>query len=929
MSSKKAAPLPQLRLRSEYSFRSAYGSVTQVANAAAATGAKHAGLVDTAGTWGHVQWQKAALAAGLEPMFGAEFQIKNEQGHKVSYWALARSLPEFYRFASAPPTSQEEVAERKAGLVVFAGAALTLPDAFDFVDINPRSRMRTERALALAKAAGKPLAVTGDNDYPTPADREAFLAWDDSLRLTPQHILSADEIRAALWYVPKATLSRAFAGAEAAAEQASGCRVRKAPIIEVPGDLQALVLAGKEERLARGHIKEWTPEYEARLVRELAMIKEKKYESYFLVVNDMIAWAKRHMLVGPGRGSSAGSLVCYLLRITEIDPLMFDLVFERFIDVTRSDLPDIDSDFNDQKRDMVFKYLAEKYGQEHTARIGSINRLKPRSVLAHVGKKLGIPSGATFSVVNVLIEYSSGDSRYGKGLEDTLTTTQPGRDFLERYPEAKVMTELEEVASHTGVHAAGFIVSNEAITEYCSVRDGVAQIDKKDAEALGLLKMDVLGLRTLGVIEDAGCVTADQLYNLTLDDPEVFRIFNERKFSGIFQFEGAQQRRVSIQIPVRHFRQIDHITALARPGPLGGGAANTYINRNNGTEPVAFRHPSMERYLADTLGVVLYQEQVMRISFEIGQMSWAVVSEIRKAMSGRKGKEYFDRRGAEFVAGAMAQGITEEAARTIWGEIVTFGAWGMNKSHTVSYSVVSYWCAFMKRYFPLEYAAACLRNAKDDDQTVEVLRELRDEGVTCVPFDPELSEADWRAVNGKLVGGFRNLHGIGPVKAAYYAANKPLSQKDRTALAKHKPKFAELAPAHALWGDWYANPDAHNINGFIKEFAELEDFEDAVVICQLVKVTRRDENEAVRVNKRGYAKTGQTLFLDAFVVDDSISKPITLRIKPWQWERYGQPMADKAVAKQDWFLVRGRWLAEFSMLTVDKVKCLTNKEMFS
>lgn len=921
--------MTQLRLRSEFSFRSAYGSVAQVAEAARAAGAGYAGLVDTAGTWGHVGWEKAALAAGLEPLFGSEFSIVCADERRRTYWALARDLPAFYKFSSNPPTTEREIAERKAGLIIFAGAALTDPAAIDYVDINPRSRLRTEHALALAARTGRPLVVTSDADYPTPADRNRFLAWDDSLKMTPQHILTHDELRAALWYVPDETFEEACENTESAARAAAGCRARHAPIISVPGDLKALAMAGKDDRLARGQIKAWTDVYEQRLQRELAMIKSKKYESYFLVVADMIAWAKEHMLVGPGRGSSAGSLVCYLLRITEIDPLVHDLIFERFIDVTRSDLPDIDSDFNDSKRDDVFKYLADKYGRENTARIGSVNRLKPRSVMAHVGKKLGIPIGATFPVINVLIEYSSGDSRYGKGLEDTLANTAPGRDFLARYPEASLITELEEHASHTGVHAAGFIVSNEPVTEYCTVRDGVAQIDKKDAETLGLLKMDVLGLRTLGVIEDAGCVTAQELYDLTLDDPEVFRIFNERKFSGLFQFEGAAQRRVSIQIPVKEFRQIDHITALARPGPLGGGAANTYINRNAGREPVEYRHPSMAAYLADTQGVVLYQEQVMRIAFEIGKLPWEVVSEIRKAMSGRKGKEYFDRRGDEFVRGAVGQGIPETDARTIWSEIVTFGAWGMNKSHTVSYSVVSYWCAFMKRYHQLEYAAALLRNAKDDEQTIEMLRELIAEGVRYIPFDPDKSGIDWAVVDGDLVGGFKNLVGVGPIKAAKYAANRPLSAADRAALAKCKTKFADLSPAHTLWGHIYRDPDAHNINGPVKEFAELEDMEEAVVVCQLVRQERRDENETVRAHKRGYMKTGQTLFLDAFVVDDSISKPIVLRVKAWQWDSIGVKMADRAVPKQDWFLVRGKWLAQFSMMTVIRIKCLTNEEMFT
>jgi DNA-directed DNA polymerase III PolC len=748
--------------------------------------------------------------------------------------------------------------------------------------------------------------------------------------MTPQHILTLDEMRAALGerFASAAAFSRSVDATFEAAERAAGCQLRKASIISVPGDLRKLVLKGKADRLKRGHIKEWTEVYETRLKRELALIQEKKFNSYFLVVADMIAWAKKNMLVGPGRGSSAGSLVCFLLHITEIDPLVHNLIFERFIDINRADLPDIDSDFNDQKREGVFEYLGKKYGKENTARIGSVNRLKPRSVMACVGKKLGIPMGATFSVINVLIEYSSGDRRYGKGLEDTLANTQPGKTFLERYPESSLMTELENHASHTGVHAAGFIVSNEPITEYCTVRDGVAQIDKHDAEYLNVLKMDILGLRTLGVIEDANCITAQELYDLPLTDPEVFSIFNEQKYSCLFQFEGAAQRRVAKQIPVTHFRQIDHITALARPGPLGSGAADSYIYRTRGTEEITYRHPELATWLSETLGLVLYQEQVMMIVKELGDFGWDVTSIVRKVMAKSKGKEALDVYRQKFIDGAAHHGISAETANAIWDDVASFGAWGMNKSHTVSYSVVSYWCAYMKRYHALEYAAACLRNAKDDEQTVETLRELIAEGVDYIPFDADRSAIDWRVVEGTLIGGFKNLTGVGPVKAAYYASHRPLSEKDRKALAKCKLKFNDLSPAHTLWGDYYRHPENYNINGKLKQIAELEDNEEAVIICQLLKIVRRDENENVRVGKRGYAMKGQTLFLDMHVVDDSTSKAITIRVKRDLWQSVGEKLADRAIAKQDWFLVRGKWLGMYSMLSLIRIKCLTNKELF-
>jgi hypothetical protein len=277
--------------------------------------------------------------------------------------------------------------------------------------------------------------------------------------------------------------------------------------------------------------------------------------------------------------------------------------------------------------------------------------------------------------------------------------------------------------------------------------------------------------------------------------------------------------------------------------------------------------------------------------------------------------------------------MPEEDAARLWKSMVTFGAWGMNRSHTVSYAIISYWCAYMKTYHPIEYAAACLRNAKDDEQVVEILRELSDEGVGFVPFDPATSERNWSAQDGKLVGGFTNLVGVGPAKAEYYVqkrATSGLDAADLAKLAKLTAKNSELRPAHVLWGDYYENPAKYNIAGKVKEFANLTDWEEAVVVCKLISRERRDENEVVRRARRGGEfKEGQTLFLDAFVVDDSVSKPIVLRLKTKLWDEYGEKLADNAIDGKDWFLVRGKWLQQFSMLLVIKIKCLTNETMFN
>lgn len=844
-------------------------------------------------------------------------------------WFLAKDLKAFYNFTSEGEFTDESFAAMQGKILRFAGQALTDPETFDYIDLNPASLLSSRRSLNLQKKTKKPLVITCDNHYPLPEHRETFLTLTDEKKTTPQHILTEKELRSIFSWLPKRALSEAISNAHEVANELKGIRLNKAPMIHFDGDLDAEIERGLKYRLGAGHIKEWTPEYQARLDHELTAIREKEFESYFLIVSDLVVWAKQHMLVGPARGSSAGSLVCYLMRITEVDPLVHNLLFERFIDSNRADLPDIDIDFANQH--MVFDHLPKKYGERNVARLGNISRLKSRSVMAECGKRLGIPANDTFAVRNVLIEYSSGDSRYGKGLEDTLHNTRPGKAFMEKYPAALAMTETENHAWHTSVHAAGVLVSNEPVTDYCTVRDGVAQIDKKDSEYLNLLKIDALGLRTLGIIQDAGVIDSETLYGLPLTDQKAFDVINAGRFAGIFQFEGAGQRRVALTVPIVSFRQIDHVTALARPGPLGGGAATNYIDVNDGRKQLKYKHPSMADYLGDTNGVVLYQEQVMKIVREIGKFSWAETSTIRKAMSGRKGIEFFNKQEKKFTKGAAQAGIDAKTAHDIWEEICSFGAWGMNASHTCSYAIISYWCAYLKAHHLLEFSAALLRAAKDDEQTIEILRELNSEGIEYTAFDREKSQVNWSVQDGRIVGGFMNLHGIGPAKATKLINNREgggFTDKDLETLSKARLKFTELHEAHAKWGEVYDRPEKFNIFGRVKEFAELEDQENAVVLGKIVRKERRDENETVLIAKRGGKRcTGQCLFLDLFVVDDSVSKPVTARVRPWLWHRIGEKIADRARDGEDWFLFRGRWLGQFNMMIVKKARCLTNPEV--
>jgi len=928
--------LPQLRIRTEFSFRETFAPVNRVVERLKQIGAPGAGIVD-GGTWGHVRFAKAMEKAGMQPYFGTELAVEKPDGRKPLAWFLANDLPTFYRFSSAarrPGADVEALAAECEGVLIrFAGAALTDPETFDYVDLQPASPFEQRQRLKLAARTGKPIVLTGDNAYAAPSDYDAYMGICGREKTTPQHILAPEEFRAQFKILSDDQYAEAIRNT---CEVAKHCAtsLRKAPLISVEGDLQTLAYAGRDRRLRLGHLKSWTVQYEERLERELQLIEQKNFSSYFIVVADLINWAKQRMLVGPGRGSSAGSLLCYCIGITEVDPIPHGLLFERFIDVTRADLPDIDIDFSDTKREQVFEYLADKYNKQNVARLGNINTLKPKSALAEVCKRFQIPDHAKHSIANVVGDtfVGSGDSLFGNVIKDALENSEPGRAFTDSYPVAAgILPRVENHTWHTGVHAAGVLVCNDPVTEYCTVTgEGIAQIDKPDAEYLNLLKIDALGLRTLGIIEDSGVVTGEELYALKLDDSEVFRIFNEGKFSGIFQFEGSTQRTITKAVDVKDFGMLDHLTALARPGPLGAGADQRYIERKNGRERPSYAHPALKPILGDTLGLVLYQEQVMRIVREIGNFSWEETSAIRKAISLRKGAEFFSKVIDKFIEGAAAHDIDRKVARQMFEDLQSFGVYGMNKSHTCAYAVISYWCAWMKRYHHLEYAAACLRSAKDEDQTYSILRELAAEGVEYTAFDLERSQLHWSvSTDGKLVGGFQNLVGFGPAKSAAAveardAGKIPPKMLER--INKAEIRYAQLRPIQAAYGDIIRNPELHGCRpgSEVCFIEQLPDSGSVLLIAKLVKKKLGDLNDAFRVQKRGRMVRGQSIFVDLTVVDDT-GGPLLCRIDRDAFDLFGRK-AFSNLQTDDVLMIRGERIPNFNMVKVIRVKCLNNPE---
>jgi DNA polymerase III alpha subunit len=873
----------QFKIKTEYTFGETYASIDNTIECLKAQGCKAAGIVDLNSTWGHVPWFKACKAADIKPLLGVDLVVSDDDTTK-RMWFLAKNkkgLTELYQLSSKahiqPATTRfgkvarlytKDVKNMSNNIMKFAGDITDkkfLLSVKAIIDINPSSLILALKKKKLAKATGLKIISTSDNAYAFEKDKQAFEFMGSArTKMTPQHILNK------LDYQKEA---------EKLLVEFKDYKLPTAPMIRAEGDLEALCREGIKYRKMK-----WTKVYEERLMYELELIRSKDYESYFIVVADMVHYAKRHMLVGPSRGSAAGSLVCYLSRITEIDPIPPGLYFERFIDITRTDLPDIDLDFPDNKREMVFEYMADKYGANNTAHIGTVSRFKPRSALIQVCKALNISSSATGAIKVAMVERSSADARASDCLLDTFKTTTAGKEFIKRYPEAVIAAELEGHVKHTGVHAAGLLICNDDITKYCTVDgNGIAHVDKGSSETLGLLKIDVLGLRTLSILEDSG-IDIDW-YNLPFDDPKTYDIFNSGKLCGVFQYGGDAMKSVSKQISVNHtvknfknINDIDAVTALARPGPLSGGVTIKYMNRKNG-EPYKHIHKLVAKYMKDTFGLPIYQEQTLAIVREIGKFDWEAVAIVRKGISKSVGLEFFKKFLKPFIKGAASHGIPKSAAIETWELINAMGSWQMNKAHTFSYAVISYWCAYLKANHLLEFAAANLRNAKDEDSAIDLLRELAREGVEYIPLDIKKSLANWSVQGGKLYGGFISLKGIGEAKAKKLieARNSPvgLSAEVIEKIKKAENPFNEIFPFHNRYANIYKSPAEHGVAS--KKIIDIADIEDGIAhghervfLGEMIYKSPRNANEEADIKKRdGKIATGPTDYLNIRLRDDS------------------------------------------------------------
>jgi len=518
--------------------------------------------------------------------------------------------------------------------------------------------------------------------------------------------------------------------------------------------------------------------YRERLKHEMSIIESKDFLDYFLVVSDAIRWAKNEgIAVGPARGSAAASLVCWLLRITEVNPMDYpDLVFERFIDLTRQDLPDIDLDFDSEHRAEVRGYLAGKYGEECVNNIGTFTGYKAKNSLDDVARVYRIPKWKVEKVKDVLIERSSGDLRASATIEDTVLQFDAAKKIFEEHPELGIAMDLEGNYRGFGVHAAGLVVSTGPITDVAAVyereMDGeriqVVSMDKYDAESKGLLKLDFLGLSNMTMLnrcrKEMGW-SLDDLYNIDQTDKKTIDGFHNNDVIGIFQFEGRAMRYVCGALKPDSFRECVDVNALARPGPLHNGSVGEYIDIKEGIKQPRERHPALDKICGSTHYQIVYQEQILRILGEIGNFDWTHRAEVRKIISRKIGEQEFNRRWQQFYDGAryLHPDMSEDLIKEIWGQCITAGSYAFNWAHSVAYTKIGWYSMWFKQHVPdLFYTEQLrIRNGRDDRISL-LVRDADRHNIEVRPPNPRNSIEDWSRKRGRVYSGLKQIKGIGP-----------------------------------------------------------------------------------------------------------------------------------------------------------------------
>jgi DNA polymerase-3 subunit alpha len=522
-------------------------------------------------------------------------------------------------------------------------------------------------------------------------------------------------------------------------------------------------------------------EYKERVEYEFGLMESKDFLDYFAVLGDVVRKAKdQGVAVGPARGSAAASLCCFLWRITEVNPMDYpSMLFERFIAPDRNDEPDIDLDFEDERRDEVRQIMIKKYGIERVGNIGTFTRYRGKNAIDDVARVYGVPAWEVAKAKEFLVERSGGDSRFDAGIEDTVEMFPQVKELFDKYPDMYRAMELEGNYKAFGVHAAGLVIGAQPLDQYVATYEKnnvgannntvrVLSVDKYDGEHLGLMKLDALGLTTMGMLANAMRMLnmdLEELYDIPMDDPKTLQAFKIADVTGIFQFEGRTTKMVCQEMAPDTFMDLAAINALSRPGPLHSGSTGDYLAVRKGQQVREDIHPMVAKICEFTEGQIIYQEQILQICGDIGKLPWTHRSAIRKIISSKKGESAFNALWEQFYEGAASQGISEPIAKEIWKRMVTAGTYAFNIAHCVSYSMLGFWSMWLKVHHPVVFYAAQLQKAKDKDKIIALMKDMQDSryGRSLRVLPPTLAESGvtWTPVEGGVRAGFLQIPGVG------------------------------------------------------------------------------------------------------------------------------------------------------------------------
>jgi DNA polymerase III subunit alpha len=763
-------------------------------------------LTDHGVLYGAIEFYKKAKKAGIKPILGCEVYVapkdrtSKEAGDRYYHLILLAENEEGWKnlvklvsighlegFYYKPRIDKACLREHSKGLIALSAClggeidqyllegnyeeakriALEYREIFGpenyFLEIQkhpniPDSEKVEPGILQLSRETGIPLAATQDSHYGKKEDAEyhdvlvavqtgAKLSDDDRLSLSVDDfsVCSPDVMIEKFKNVSLEAI-------ENTVKIADRCNVKlelgKTLLPDFPKPkgksaneyLKELI----EERIA-GRYATVTPEIRERVEYEFQVISSTGFADYFLIVQDLINWAKMHgIAVGPGRGSAAGSIVSYILGITDVDPLTYDLLFERFLNPERIQMPDIDIDFADTRRDEVLAYAREKYGEDRVARIITFGTMAARAAIRDAGRAMGVSYAFCDQIAKLIPGGPDSD------LKEALKEVDDLKALYNSNPEAKKLIDtamhLEGVVRHASVHACGTVISKDPLTEVVPLQlspqdrsQVITQFEMHAIEDLGLLKIDFLGLSNLTIIEDTVRLVKElrgvniKISDISLQDPKTYDLLQAGDTTGVFQFESSGMRRYMKDIKPTSLDDLVALVALYRPGPLE--LIPSYIKRKRGEEKITYLHPKLEPILKPTYGIGVYQEQMMRIARDLAGFSLGEADTLRKAI-GKKIKELLDEQEVRLVQGMIKNGIPEKTARAIWDLFPPFARYGFNKSHAVCYALIGYQTAFLKANYPEEFMASLLNSEVNDIERISFLvAEAKQSNVQILPPD--------------------------------------------------------------------------------------------------------------------------------------------------------------------------------------------------